>query len=486
MQCPACQAATEPGATECRSCGIVLGRWRPRTERPPTLTRTALPKKSAPATAPRMARVLVLGLLGGAVVVGAFWYLRTGRLPTFPRVMRVRALDAVQAPFDRAYQLPGSPQGIASDGTDLVVGNRSDPWGAMRVGRLAGVWSARRVVITEPVYDQKLSLYTFVWNGTNYVGITTAAWFRRGAESSVFTVHDPRTLEVLSHRDAPPQLGCLAWDGAHYWAATRRNTRDEDVPALLYKLDRGFRVVATSPAPAVGCQGLAWDGRHLWLGDVFSDALFVLDVADGLPRVVNRIELPLQYLSGLAFHEGQLWVVDYGENRLQRVRPDLRTAWTGGFDRPAPVAAAAAAVPARAPAPAAVLQARRETMAPDRGAEAMDLVSWSIEIRGGVLYGTWALWFGPDLFVRREPPPNVIALPQLARYELTIRRPDGTKIEKEFDATPGENAMHDVVLSDAVLPGAYSVSMFLHVQYGGADGGGRVLNRSVASLEVQR
>lgn len=395
----------------------------------------------------------------------------------------VPAVETMDVAFDRAYQLPRSPRGMASNGRSLIVGNRSDSWGAMRVARLGNFWSARKLMIREASSEQNISVDTIAWNGTSYVGYTTAAWFRRGSDASVFTIHDADSLEVLSHRNAPSRLGCLARDGVHYWAATRRNTAEEDVPALLYELDRELRVVAAYPAPGVGCQGLAWDGQFLWFGDVFSDAIFILDVASDPPRVVHRVEMPLSYLSGLAFHEGELWVVDYGENRLHRVRPSMRVAWRGGFDRPRQPQAATAAI---IPAPPETRRAHRVNEFPERGAEDMDVHEWSIEVRDDVLYGNWTLWFGPDLFLRRAPAQGVVTLPWLARYEVTIRRPDGTKVEKLFDAHAGENVLRDVVLADAAAPGTYTVSLFLHAQYVGGDGGGRVLNESKSPLEVRR
>jgi hypothetical protein len=125
---------------------------------------------------------------------------------------------------------------------------------------------------------------------------------------------------MLDAFPAPPQLGCLAWDGSGYWAATRKNTEDEPVPALLYRLSPGFEVLSETPAPAPGCQGMAWDGKNVWLADVFSDLLYVLDVGGAQPAVVRRVDPDLDYLSGVAFYGGGIWVVEYGSNGLARLR----------------------------------------------------------------------------------------------------------------------------------------------------------------------
>lgn len=90
-------------------------------------------------------------------------------------------------------------------------------------------------------------------------------------------------------------------------------------------------------------------------------------------------------------------------------------------------------------------------------AETLDL---AVELRDGAVLGSWKIWFGPELFTRRESS----ILPQFVRYKVTVDLPDGTDVEREFDGTPGDHAMNGVRLADAAAAGEYRVHIFLHAQ----------------------
>jgi hypothetical protein len=430
-------------------------------------------------------RVLLLCALG-VIGIGIVWRIVRDRtrdddaVPPLPRLARLKPVQTNLAEFDRSYAVPGSPMGIATNGSELVIGNRSG--GVSRVRSVAGFLSARGIDIIEPRYGQKIGIDTLTWNGTHYVGYTTAAWFADGSEEQVFTVHDPESLQVISHTRAPDLLGCLAWDGKQYWAATRKHTRDHPEPALLYRLDRDFRVLGTSDAPGAGCQGLAWDGSRLWYADVFSDAIFILDVSGPTPRVVHTAETSIGYLSGLVFFDGEIWVTEYGDNRLHRVRPSTRIAWLGGA--PPVVAAAAMTAPVANDAP--ILSDRDGNVFSKRAPDDMELIEWSAELRGDQLFATWKLWYGPELFEKHEQAQTIVTVPQFARYEITVVFPDGRTMEKEFEAAPGENVKTGVLLADAAAPGSYRVELFLHVQYVTRDGTARILNNSAGFLELRK
>ena len=53
----------------------------------------------------------------------------------------------------------------------------------------------------------------------------------------------------------------------------------------------------------------------------------LLDVSGTEPRVVHRAFLNVEYLSGIVAYEGEMWITEYGDRRLHRIRPSSRQAW---------------------------------------------------------------------------------------------------------------------------------------------------------------
>ena len=415
---------------------------------------------------------------------------------------------------DLALELPASASGVASNGQEIIVVNRKDPWGLLRIRPKKNRFMPEMVALIEPRYSQKIQLHTLTWNGEHYVGLASGAWFGVADNKDVFTIHDPNTLQVIRHVIAPPLIGCIAWDGTSYWASTRKNTLDADEKAFLYRLDRELQVLETFDPPAVGCQGLLWDGFRLWFADVFDDAIYLVDRKG---NVLHRAPIGLDYLSGLALHDGAVWIAEYGEHRLHRLKPSTRIAWTGAQEEPGepPAAVAASAIATRTEGPdeatlrqqlrsehwaermradmeldrrgASVDFARDQNNFVDREPEGTDDIDWSIELRDGAIWLVSSrLWFGPELFVKREQTSSIVTVPVFARYTYTVKHPDGRETEKVFDAIAGENVRANVRLADATASGTYSVSLFIHVQYVDANGGGKILNNSAGFLELRR
>lgn len=320
--CPACGRDLLSGAQECHGCGVILAKYRPRNPKP---------ARPAPAQSPRPrrrrspVRSVVLGLFLGLVATVAYYYVEQAR-PGRPWDATARH-DPV-SDFDLELALDANPGGLAWNGDSFLMGNRDDPWGFVEIVPDEDDerrFTLRRRPVVETFNAQRINLRAVTWNGEAFVGYTDGGWFRLHG-TQVFTFHDPQTLEVTRHVKTPVDIGCLAFDGTSYWAASRRNTEYADEPAWLYKLDAGLRVVERYEPPGVGCQGLAWDGEKLWFADVFSEKIYALEVF-GVPRVVRSYGTRFDYLSGLAFDGENLWAVEYGDNRLLRLNPRLRMAW---------------------------------------------------------------------------------------------------------------------------------------------------------------
>ena len=98
----------------------------------------------------------------------------------------------------------------------------------------------------------------------------------------------------------------------------------------LYQIDEQFNVIGTFPSLGVGCQGLEWDGQYLWAVDVFSDAIDIYELkADGARRIHSYVT-DFDYLSGITYDGEDIWVTEYGSNRLYRLDSRLRKLWEDG------------------------------------------------------------------------------------------------------------------------------------------------------------
>ncbi|MGZ8830724.1 MAG: hypothetical protein ACXW2Q_10170, partial [Thermoanaerobaculia bacterium] len=479
-----CHGPVADGQSECPSCGIVVSKFHSAPRRTgaghaPTPALKTPPTTQAGALS-RILVVLALSIAGGVAVIGGYWFfkirprVRAIEDPYYGsdagRAKKLKEITPSRAEFDFALQLPGRPQGAASDGRQMIIANGSEPWGGLRIALDGGRYTSQTVPVIETGNGQKIGFNTITWNGQNYVGYTTGAWF--GKQQDVFAILDPTTLRVTATHPAPPLLGGLAWDGSHYWASTRKNTPAAGEEAFFYKIDRDFQVVAKSKPPGIGCQGLAWDGRHLWYVDVFSDSIEVLDISSDEPRVIHEANAPMNYLSGVVFHQNAIWVVDYDSNRLQRLRNSTRLAWAGYA---APEVAAASIIPA--PAADRRVSAKYENSFLERGPAEAQEIEWTVDLRDdGVWLTSSRVWFGPDLFVSHEQTSTIVTIPVFAHYTFTVQKPDGSKVEKQFDGTSGENVLSYVKLADYAGAGEYEVSLFIHVQYIDANGTAKILN----------
>ena len=103
----------------------------------------------------------------------------------------------------------------------------------------------------------------------------------------------------------------ITFDGTHLWVADYKADR-------LFKLDvESGAVVGSIPSPAFWPTGLAWDGKCLWNADLKTGKIYKVDPADG--TVLKTITAPSKNPEGLAWDGQTLWVSDLKDKKIVRI-----------------------------------------------------------------------------------------------------------------------------------------------------------------------
>lgn len=363
-KCPACHHEVDDEAVECPSCGVIFAKWEvhhagsppasppPEAAVPPAPAAEEVPPEaeneaaSVPASeqiveetvrvASGKGLYILLAILAAAGVLVYFLLLRgSSGSPGQAFGRSGTSASAFTGPcpslgagdeFERLFPVPGEPQGLAWGDGAFLVGNRVSPWGFVRI-ECDG--DTRKVTVKSPTSEQTLNVWCLCFNGLEYVSAADGRWV--GATTpDAFLVHDPKSLKILRHFPAPPKIGGLTWDGEYYWAATRKNTKDEEGKAYLYKLDARFNEVQKWESPVVGCQGLCWAQGLLFWADVFTDQIVIFKIEEDRLVKVHAYKDATNYLSGIAFDGSDLWVTEYQMNRLRMLPRRLTSGWFAG------------------------------------------------------------------------------------------------------------------------------------------------------------
>ena len=192
---------------------------------------------------------------------------------------------------------PGSrPTGLAWDGQNLWVSDEG----------------------TNRIYKLSLSsgevLESFPGPGSSPQGLTwdgEALWVADPAMGRLYRV-DVNTKAVLTSVKAPGEgiPLAIAWVEGQLWVADAPSQR-------IYQLTPGDgRVLRSFAAPGPVPDGMAFDGRNLWVADL-TQVLFRIDPQEG--RVLDEDRFPVgSEVKGLVWIQGEPWIADAARSEIVR------------------------------------------------------------------------------------------------------------------------------------------------------------------------
>ncbi|MEZ5082453.1 MAG: choice-of-anchor D domain-containing protein [Bacteroidales bacterium] len=109
---------------------------------------------------------------------------------------------------------------------------------------------------------------------------------------------------------APGQASGLAWDGTYFYYGIYGVNGDQ-----VYRFDPsdGNSVLQFTSTSLGDAYGMTYDGSHLWITDhVTSTAIPAFAMQFDLTgNVLQQIDLPAHYMSGIAYDDGDFWVAAY-------------------------------------------------------------------------------------------------------------------------------------------------------------------------------
>nr|AFI78575.1 secreted protein [uncultured bacterium ws633F6] len=236
--------------------------------------------------------------------------------------------------FPSAINVDAKPDGLTWDGQNLIFSNRASPWGLVRITPLEnGQYRKASIPVVDTESKQQHNFQGLTWNGTAFVAVTSRDGFQSGF-TKVFVELDSLTLQITKVLGKAPDFAhCIAWDGQNYWAGTRFHTTEKAGKPALYKFDQNLKLIDEYAGAGIGCQGMAWDGKFLWWGDVFSNSVTLYNIYNSKnvpPAIVHQYTTSIDHLSGIAFDGKNIWLGDYQDLQLKQLQNDLYFDWLGG------------------------------------------------------------------------------------------------------------------------------------------------------------
>ena len=242
---------------------------------------------------------------------------------------------------------PGSyPQGIAFNGTDVLVGDGN--WATSRIhkvdphnpsvllapndGSIRGIASDGSVLwcLDDDPYEPRVYqingegeiMGSFACLGSTVQGLAfdgTDLWYGSFSFESgnAFIHHVETNGTLLSSFEAPSFTpGGLTFDGESLWFTGGSGGQ-------VYELDTSGTVLSAFDPPDDNGQDLAWDGAHLWFacGDITPGDNLIYRM-DRTGNVLDSIGCPGNNPGGLTYDGTHLWNADNQNKRIYRLDPN--------------------------------------------------------------------------------------------------------------------------------------------------------------------
>ncbi len=150
------------------------------------------------------------------------------------------------------------------------------------------------------------------WDGTNiYFGIY-------GANGNEVYKFDPitGTNELLFTSTILEDAFGMTWDGANLWITDHANSAS--LPAYAMKFDLAGNVITQFDLPVHYMSGIAYDNGNFWAASYYPNpgAIYKLDNSGA---ILQQIPSPNQQPWDLCMQGNEIWVVDYDGNMLYKI-----------------------------------------------------------------------------------------------------------------------------------------------------------------------
>jgi hypothetical protein len=138
---------------------------------------------------------------------------------------------------------------------------------------------------------------------------------------------------IVSSHDIPGQASGLAWDGEYFYFGIYGTNGDK-----VYTFDpaSGISELLFSSPELGDTYGMTYDVGYLWITDhtaTSSEPAYAMQF-DFTGKMLSQFDLPVHYMSGIAYDNGDFWVATYSPDPATIYKLDNSGAILSPFQSP--------------------------------------------------------------------------------------------------------------------------------------------------------